>query len=80
MRPWRISDITQPQLVNGDDWQALFSIRASMQDITLQVILRTVFGLDEGERFQQLKQLLNAGITPRPYTPVCFFFPTLQRI
>jgi cytochrome P450 len=76
-----ISDITQQ--VTGE-WATTgkpFSIRASMQNITLQVILRTVFGLDEGEHFQQLKQLLNKlleSITSPLYSSM-FFFPTLQR-
>ncbi len=35
-----------------------FTVRPFMQDISLQVILQAVFGLHEGERCQQLKQLL----------------------
>lgn len=35
-----------------------FTARPSMQDISLQVILRTVFGLKEGERYQKIKQVL----------------------
>lgn len=34
--------------------------RAAMQEISLRVILRAVFGLDEGERFEQLRSLLSA--------------------
>ena len=37
-----------------------FRVRFCMQDISLQVILRTVFGLHSGERFHQLKQLIVA--------------------
>lgn len=37
-----------------------FSVRSFMQEITLRVILRAVFGLDEGPRFQQLRQLLSS--------------------
>lgn len=35
-----------------------FTVRPFMQEISLQVILQAVFGLHQGERFQQLKQLL----------------------
>lgn len=35
-----------------------FSARTAMQDIALQVILEAVFGLYEGERYQQLKRLI----------------------
>lgn len=35
-----------------------FSIRPSMQEITLQVIMQTVFGISEGERYRQLKTRL----------------------
>ncbi len=37
-----------------------FNIRSSMQEITLRVILRVVFGLDEGQRFQELQHLLSS--------------------
>lgn len=75
-----ISNITQQ--VTGE-WEKgkPFPIRDSMQEITLQIILRAVFGISEGERFQQLKQLLNTlleSITSPLYS-MMFFFPTLQR-
>lgn len=35
-----------------------FVARDAMQEITLRVILQAVFGLDEGQRLEQLKQLL----------------------
>ena len=45
-----------------------FSVQPSMQSITLEVILRTVFGLEEGARKRRLAasltQLLNALMTP----------------
>lgn len=75
-----ISNITQQ--VTGEWEQGKpFSIRDSMQEITLQIILQAVFGINEGERFQQLKQLLNTlleSITSPLYS-MMFFFPTLQR-
>ncbi|MCC5641031.1 cytochrome P450 [Nostoc sp. CHAB 5844] len=35
-----------------------FSVRDSMQEISLRVILQAVFGLNEGERYTQLQKLL----------------------
>ncbi|BAY25326.1 cytochrome P450 [Calothrix sp. NIES-2100] len=37
-----------------------FNIRNSLQEITLRVILRVVFGLDQGQRFQELQHLLSS--------------------
>src|SRR4028119_1753373 len=39
-----------------------FDVRESMQEITLRVILRAVFGLDEGPRLEQLRQLLSSTL------------------
>jgi len=46
----------------------------------LQIILRVVFCLDPGPRFQQLKQLLSSLLRTLllPCTPA-FFFPPLQQ-
>lgn len=58
-----------------------FSARAVMQEISLQVILEAVFGLYEGERCQQLKQMI-AGMTEvfrSPVTSALLFFPWLQQ-
>lgn len=54
-----IREITQQV---SDEWKIgkPFNIRASMQEIALRVILRVVFGLDEGQRFQELRQLLTS--------------------
>lgn len=38
--------------------QQVFPIHASMQEITLKVIMKAVFGLTSGERYEQLLQLL----------------------
>lgn len=37
-----------------------FTARTVMQDISMEVILKVVFGLSEGERFRQLKQRITA--------------------
>lgn len=58
-----------------------FEVRTAMQDITLEVILHAVFGLREGERYQQLKPLLAAmlNMTDSPLSSSLLFFKFLQR-
>jgi unspecific monooxygenase len=52
-----------------------------MQEITLQVILKVVFGLNQGERYERMKrlsaELLN--LFNSPLTAAFLFFPWLQR-
>jgi cytochrome P450 family 110 len=45
-------------------WQVgqRFTARSAMQKVSLEVILQIVFGLSEGERYQQLKLLLTAWV------------------
>lgn len=52
-----ITNITKEVISN---WQLgkPFSVRDSMQEITLRVILQAVFGLREGERYTQLQKRL----------------------
>ncbi|MDZ8050503.1 MAG: cytochrome P450 [Aulosira sp. ZfuVER01] len=58
-----------------------FNIRSSMQEITLRVILRVVFGLDEGQRFQELRHLLSSllDFMGAPLMSSAFFFSFLQK-
>lgn len=58
-----------------------FTVRPFMQEISLEVILRAVFGLDEGERYQQLKQRLGflIDLTATRFGFATSFFPVLQR-
>ena len=67
----------------SDNWKIgkPFNIRQSMQEISLRVILRLVFGVDEGEKFQQLRQLINSllEVTSSPLMSSSFFFPFLQQ-
>lgn len=65
------------------DWQLHqpFSIRASTAEISLQVILRVVFGVNPGLRYEQLRQRLARlleAITSSLYSSQ-FFFPVLQQ-
>ena len=53
-----------------------------MQDITLEVILHAVFGLSEGDRYQQIKPLLVDMVDMTAGSPLrssMVFFPFLQR-
>ncbi len=58
-----------------------FLARNAMQDISLQIILEAVFGLHEGERCQQLKQLMArmSDVFRSPLTSAFLFFPLLQK-
>lgn len=75
-----INDIT---VAVTSKWQVgqILSIREAMQEISLRVILQAVFGLKEGTRSQQLRQLLSEmldGISS-PLTSGLLFFPQLQK-
>lgn len=53
-----------------------FPIHPEMQRITLEVILRTVFGLDEGPRLHRLRDILAAGaaiVTDNPLVMIKWF-------
>ncbi|MDZ7961517.1 MAG: cytochrome P450 [Aulosira sp. DedQUE10] len=58
-----------------------FVARSSMQDISLQVILRSVFGLEEGERYQQINQILVEMLNTfnSPLSATLLFFKFLQK-
>jgi cytochrome P450 len=58
-----------------------FSVRSPMQEITLRVILQAVFGLHEGPRFQQLRQLISTLMNSigSPLSSSLLFFPSLQK-
>lgn len=75
-----IRDITE-QVASQWSIGKQFIARPSMQDISLQVILRTVFGLEEGERYQQIKQVLTEMLDTfnTPLSAVFLFFKSLQR-
>ena len=64
-------------------WQPGEQILASevMPEITLEVILQTVFGLREGDRYQQLKSLLVRllDMTGSPFSSSMIFFRWFQQ-
>jgi len=58
-----------------------FAVRSSMQEISLQVILNAVFGIHEGERFDQLKKVLTTMLDSvgSPVSSLLLFFTSLQK-
>ncbi|MBH8564773.1 cytochrome P450 [Nostoc sp. CENA67] len=58
-----------------------FNIRASTQEITLRVILRVVFGVDEGPLFEELRRSLTSVLefTGSPLMSGMLFFSFLQK-
>ena len=58
-----------------------FPIREKMKEITMSVILQAVFGLYEGERFQQIKKLIGERLemTATPLGVTLLYFPPLQQ-
>jgi len=75
-----ISDISE-QVINPWTTGKPFSVRPYMQRISLRVILRAVFGLAEGARYQQLEQLLSSMLEGigSPLSASLLYFPFLQR-
>ncbi|MDM9384967.1 cytochrome P450 [Chlorogloeopsis sp. ULAP01] len=58
-----------------------FSVLPSMQTISFQVILKAVFGLEEGPRYEKLRQRLIAILNPKAplLTALMFLFPILRK-
>ena len=75
-----ISNITE-QVISQWKIGEPFSVRQSMQAISLRVILRAVFGLSEGSRYQQMEELLSSmlDVTGSPLSASMLFFPVLQK-
>jgi cytochrome P450 len=75
-----ICEITQ-QVISSWQPNDMITIRMPMQSITLEVILRAVFGLVEGERFDQLKLLLTELLESisSPLSASLLFFSVLRK-
>lgn len=67
----------------ASQWQVgqTFVARSAMQKISLEVILQVVFGLSEGDRYQQLKPLLTdwLNMTDSPLRSSMLFLKFLQQ-
>ena len=61
--------------------QKTFVARSLMQEISMEVILRVVFGVEHQERFQQLKQVIGAWMElfTSPLTSAALYYPWLQQ-
>ncbi|MES1022446.1 cytochrome P450 [Gloeocapsa sp. BRSZ] len=75
-----IRDITQ-QVISRWEVGKPFNVRASMQEISLRVILSAVFGLHQGDRFEELRKLLTRLLDAvgSPISSMLLFFPSLQK-
>ncbi len=66
-----------------EHWQPgdVLSIRTVTQEISLRVIIKTVFGMDQGEKAQQLQHHLNQLLSffDRPLNSAFAFLPALQK-
>jgi cytochrome P450 family 110 len=75
-----IGDITEAVI---SEWpiDQPFSVRESMQAISMRVILGAVFGLVEGPRYQQLEQLLGTMLDnmSNPVSVSLLYFPNFRR-
>lgn len=74
------------QTITGEvmnSWRVgtVFAVRPAMQAISLQVILQTVFGLEQGPRYQQLQQSLTRMLDGfnAPLGAMFLFYPFLQK-
>jgi cytochrome P450 family 110 len=76
-----ICDTTQQ--VTTAQWQVgqPFRVRLTMQEITLRVILKAVFGISEGDRYDQLRRLLSSLLDSigSPLSASLIFFGALQQ-
>ncbi|MBW4645421.1 MAG: cytochrome P450 [Goleter apudmare HA4340-LM2] len=75
-----ICELTE-QVLNQFPENQTFSARGAMQEISLQVIIQSVFGLYEGERCKKLKHLLASmmDLFRSPLSSSFLFFPFLQK-
>ncbi|XHX78583.1 MAG: cytochrome P450 [Stenomitos frigidus ULC029] len=75
-----IQDITT-QAMSQWSLGTTFTVRPVMQAISLQVILKAVFGLGEGQRYEQLQQALSRMLDGfgSPISAMLLFYPSLQK-
>lgn len=74
----QICEITQQILHRAGE---TFIARELSEDITMKIILKVIFGLDEGLRLEKLKDLMTTwlGLTSSPLSASVLLFPALQK-
>ncbi|MBD1826301.1 cytochrome P450 [Microcoleus vaginatus GB1-A2] len=75
-----IRDTTEKVINNWTPGNSVIA-QSTMQEISLEVILHTVFGLSEGERYQQIQQLLVKMLNffSNPLSATFLFIKSLQQ-
>jgi cytochrome P450 family 110 len=75
-----IQQITQDEIAQWHTNETI-NVRGAMQKITMRVILQVVFGLNEGDRYQQLENLIaqRLDMTDTPLASAVIFLPWLQK-
>jgi cytochrome P450 len=75
-----IQEITT-QVRSGWTVGTTFAVRPAMQSISLQVILKAVFGLESGPRAEQLRQVLTRMLDgfSSPFGAMFLFYPFMQQ-
>lgn len=73
-----IAGITE-EVVAEWPWNRPFPVRPSMERITLDVIMRIVFGIRDRQRAEELRGLLPHMFDIGPVLGSAFLFPTLRR-
>ena len=75
-----IRDTTE-KVINNWTVGSLFKAHATMQEISLEVILHAVFGLSEGERYRQIQQVMVTmlNVFSNPLNATFLFLKSLQK-
>ncbi|MEG4489389.1 cytochrome P450 [Microcoleus sp. D2_18a_B4] len=75
-----IRDTTEKEINNWTPGNSVIA-QSTMQEISLEVILHAVFGLSEGERYQQIQQLLVKMLNffSNPLSATFLFINSLQK-
>jgi cytochrome P450 family 110 len=76
----QICEITQ-QVTQRLKKDETFIARQLSEEITLEIILKVIFGIDAGSRFTKLKNLMTTwqGLTSSPLSATMLVFPSLQK-
>ncbi len=75
-----ITEVTRRAIDRQPQGQA-FRVRSLTEEITMRVILQAVFGLNEGEQYEQMRRIMSTflNMTASPVKSSLLFFQSLQR-